>query len=558
MPEAEKLASELGISQNIVEILASRGLETREEMDCFLSPSLKHLPSPDCIPGLEKAASLLATALKRGDLCAVWGDYDVDGVTSAAVVKEFFTAHGFPLKCFLPNREKHGYGLSSEGIDKLQQEGVKLLLTVDCGISDIEAVAYARKLGMTVIVSDHHLPADILPEAQAICNPRLDPSENNPCANLAGVGVAWMLMAALNRLLPEPHMDMRSLLDFVALGTVADLVPLSGVNRILVKNGLLLIKEAARSGIGALKEVSGYDRLAVLGAGQIGFGLAPRINAAGRLGDPRLALDLLLAADLATARPLAKKLDAMNSERRSTENEILEQAMEQAKALLAENPKSMGLVLYAEDWHGGVIGIVASRIVEAFYRPAILLCAEGEGILKGSARSISEFDLYTGLEKCAALLSKFGGHRQAAGLSLPFENLVALRTAFHEAVVAQIGSEAFSATLKLESELALSEINFKLLQELELLQPYGMGNPEPVFFTPEVLVKEYRTFGQNHVELLLEQENSSALIPAKAWRMADVLPRELVGQITRFAFVPKVNTFRGTPTIELHIKDWQG
>ncbi|MGE4504752.1 MAG: single-stranded-DNA-specific exonuclease RecJ [Desulfovibrionaceae bacterium] len=558
LPDEQDIARALHVSPLLVEILASRGFTSAEEMDRFLSPGLRHLTPPDAVPGLREAAAVLAEGLARGLPFAVWGDYDVDGVTSTALVKSFLTGRGITVRHFLPNRLEHGYGLDEGGIEELAAEGIRLLLTVDCGISDVGPVARARELGMTVVVSDHHLPGDVLPQAHAVCDPRLAEEQGCPCADLAGVGVAWMLMAALNRLLPGQPTDMGRLLDFVALGTVADVVPLTGQNRILVKNGLLLIKEAVRPGIGALKEVSGYDRLAELGAGQIGFGLAPRINAAGRLGDPNLALDLLLAPDLETARPLAQRLDAMNADRRREEGEILEQALEQARAQLAARPGLMGLVLHGEAWHPGIIGIVASRVVEEFYRPALLLCTEGEGgLLKGSGRSISELDLHAALGECSALLAGYGGHRQAAGLSLEPANLDALRGAFHEAVVAQVGPEPFSATLKLERELPLRMLDFRLLKELELLQPFGVGNPEPVFVTPPVQVKDYRVFGKNHVRLTLDDPEARASVPGKAWRMAQSLTREVRGRTMRFAFTPRIDGYGGVPKIELHIKDWQ-
>ncbi len=553
LPDTEQLAAALGVSERIVEIMATRGMTTHEQMERFLLPGLKHLPQPDDIPGLKDAAQVLADGFKQGLSFAVWGDYDVDGVTSTAVVKYFLAMHGIAASHFLPNRLEHGYGLDIGGIEDLAQQGVQMLLTVDCGISDHDAVARARELGMVVVISDHHLPSETQPDAHAICNPRLGECA---CANLAGVGVAWMLMAQLNNLLPGPKADIRSLLDLVALGTVADVVKLTGANRVLVKNGLLLIKEASRPGIGALKEVAGYDRLAELGAGQIGFGLAPRINAAGRLGDPNLALDTLMAPDLNTARSLAKQLDTMNTDRRREEGEILDAAMEQAEEQLHQNPGLMGLVLFGKEWHPGIIGIVASRVVEKFYRPTLILCEE-DAVVKGSGRSISEFDLYAGLSTCAHLLTKFGGHKQAAGLSLTPENLAPLAQAFHEAVVEQVGAEPFSATLKLECELPLSELDFKFLKELELLQPFGMGNPEPVFVTQEVKVRDYRIFGKNHVKLTLDDSEARAAIPGKAWRMSDVLKRNIVGQTMRFAFTPKIDTYGGHPSIELNIKDWQ-
>jgi single-stranded-DNA-specific exonuclease len=461
-----------------------------------------------------------------------------------------------------------GYGLNLDGVERLAGQGVRLLLTVDCGISAVAEVARARELGMTVVVSDHHLPPDELPKAHGICNPRLC---GGACAdactglcNLAGVGVAFMLMAALNRLLPGQPVDMRQFLDLVALGTVADVVDLTGPNRILVKNGLLLIKEARRPGIASLKVYSGYDKLADLGAGQIGFGLAPRINAAGRMDDPQTALSMLLAPDMDTANPLASKLDGLNAQRRSEEQAILEEALAQAE----EQKERLGLVLAAEHWHPGVIGIVASRVVERHYKPVLMLCREdapdepGGGHWKGSGRSVAEFDLHEGLSGLERLFLGFGGHRQAAGLSMRLENLDALREGFHLAVEAALGSTPLKPSLKLDRELSFGDISFTLLKELEMLQPFGMGNPEPLFVSPPVLVKDYRVFGKDHVKLNLAEQvgadagRPGAVLPAKAWRKANDLPREVLGKLMRFAFTPRIDRFDGIPKIELQVKDW--
>jgi len=308
-----QIAEELGITQVIAEVLWRRGFTSTQAMDRFLSPGLRHLPKPESIPGLTESARVLARELMAGARFCVWGDYDVDGITSTALVKDFFAKRLGPevaaqqVRHYLPNRVDDGYGLNMAGIERLADDGVRLLLTVDCGISAVAEVARANELGMTVVVSDHHLPPAQLPPAAAICNPRLCGGDcGDACTGLcelAGVGVAFMLMAALNRLLPGDPLDMRQFLDLVALGTVADVVSLTGPNRILVKNGLLLIKDAKRPGIASLKVYSGYDRVAELGAGQIGFGLAPRINAAGRMADPQVALTMLLAPDMDTANP---------------------------------------------------------------------------------------------------------------------------------------------------------------------------------------------------------------------------------------------------------------
>lgn len=550
--ESNVLADELGVSTLIVDILRSRGLQTARDMDLYLSPNLRHMADPREIPGLAEAAEVLARELGGGKRFAVWGDYDVDGVTSSAVVLDFLRQRGVDAVYHLPNRLEEGYGLNREGVERLHEQGVQVLLTVDCGISDFEAVARARELGMTVVVSDHHLPGETLPEAHAICNPRL--KEGGPFDDLAGVGVAFMLMVALNRMLPGQPLDMRQFLDLVALGTIADVVALQGQNRILVKNGLLLIREAKRPGVLALKEASGYDRFADLGAGQVAFGLAPRINAAGRMGDPESALRMLLTDDVEVAKPLAKELDAFNSTRRGEEERILKEAMQQAE----EQSHRLGLILYAEHWHPGIIGIVASRIVEAFYKPTVLLCVppDAGGVLKGSGRSTSEFHLYDGLDSMSDLLLGFGGHKQAAGMTLEPGRLEQVRDAFEEAVRAQCGDAPLQPTLKLDRKLEFRDINHTLLKELELLQPFGMGNPEPVFLSPPVTVRDHKIFGKNHVKLSLTDPDSGATLPGKAWRQAENLRPEVRGQSLCFAFTPRIDTFNGIPQIELRIKDW--
>jgi single-stranded-DNA-specific exonuclease len=376
-------------------------------------------------------------------------------------------------------------------------------------------------------------------------------------ADLAGVGVAFFLAAAAAAKLAEagrPRVDVRPLLDMVALGTLADVVALRGQNRILAKNGLLLVAEAARPGIAALKEASGFAVGAALGAGQVTFGLAPRINAAGRMGEAETALQMLLAPDLDTARPLAARLDAMNRDRRREEERILEQALEQAAEQVAAG--RLGLVLHQDDWHPGVIGIVASRVVEETYRPCLILCREGEDRLKGSGRSVREFDLHAGLTCCSDVLLGFGGHRQAAGLSLAPENLEALRERFHRTVEEALGPEPLTAGLRLDGDLPFTDIDFTLLKELELLQPFGPGNPEPVFASPPVRVGNRRVFGKNHVALELRDPDAGVTLKGKAWRQAEALGPEVVGRTMRLAFTPKIDRYNGVASIDLRIKDW--
>lgn len=557
------LASRLGVPPLVVRLLRQRGMTSLEEMNTFLSPHLRHLAAPDLWPGMKKAVEILEAGILSGKEIAIWGDYDVDGITGATLALEVLEFHGVSAKVHLPDRRREGYGLNIPGVERLAAEGISLLLTVDCGISDVAAVARARELGLTVVISDHHLPPAHLPEADAIVNPRLvtDPTASdpeNPCSYLAGVGVVFYLMAGLNGRLAVHtgrRMDMRQVLDLVALGTLADMVPLAGQNRILVKNGLLKIAEARRPGLAELKAVSGFAPLAALGAGQVVFNLAPRINAAGRLGSPRLAHDLLCSGSHEDAAGLARTLNDMNAERRAEEERIFTAAYEQAQLL----PDRAGLVLFGEDWHQGVIGIVASRIVEALYRPVLILCTDGD-MLKGSGRSVNEFDLYSGLCRCADVLAGFGGHRQAAGLRVAPSRLEELRERFDAVVREDLGAAPLTPVLSLDGELGFVDASdFTVLKALELLQPFGIGNPEPVFASSSLIVRKRRVFGQarEHVVLDVLEERSGITLQAKAWKLAGEFPPSVTGRRLRLAFTPGINAYNGIASIELRVKDWQ-
>ncbi len=542
-------AAKLSVSSRLAGLLWQRGQQSLEAMDTFLSPGLRHLMRPEDIPGLPEAATALAELLTQGKSLAVWGDYDVDGVTASAVVLDFLRRRGFTARSYIPARLDEGYGLNRQGLEKLHHDGVEAVLTVDCGISAVEEALRAKELGLTLIITDHHLPGPEIPQARAVVNPKL---ADGPGTDLAGVGVAFFLVAALNKLLPGEPIDVRPLLDLVAMGTMADVVSLSGPNRILVKNGLLFIAEAARPGLLALKEASGYYARAKLEASQVVFGLAPRINAAGRLGRADEALSLLLAPDLETARPLAETLNDLNIKRRAEEDTIVTEAMEQALPQ-ATQP---GIVLYAPHWHQGVIGIVASRVVEAHYRPTLIL-TDDNGRIKGSGRSISEFDLHAALTECADLLLGFGGHRQAAGLSLAHENLDALRLRFSQAVTDQLGPQMPLPGLKLDGELPFGDIHQAFLKELDLLGPFGCGNPEPVFTSCPVTVRSRKAFGANHVSLDVRDDAAGVTLRAKAWRQADKLGTDIQGKTLRLAFTPKLDTYNGLASVELRVKDWK-
>lgn len=569
-------AEKLGVPPKILEVLSRRGLTRLEDMDEFLSPLVTHLQSPEKWPGMEDATEALIVAVTGAKdsnaplgTVLVWGDYDVDGITGATLITQVLRHHGVPVVPHLPER-CDGYGVNITSLERLATEHNPVaLLTVDCGISDVEAVARARELGLTVIISDHHLPPETLPNAHALCNPRLD--ESCPCPHLAGVGVAFFLMALVNRrlaaVLGTPPMDMREVLDLVGLGTLADMVGLTGQNRILAKNGLLKIAEALRPGLAELKEASGFSPKAVLSAGQVGFQLAPRINAAGRVGSAMDALHLLISGEGDPALALAARLNELNIDRRAEEERICLEAMAQAEALLTQNPALAGLIVYGPDWHQGVIGIVASRLVEQWYRPVLVLCNDPSRpqssdeplVLKGSGRSVREFDLYAGLTTCSDLLENFGGHKQAAGLRVQQSHLAALREAFHNAVCEAIGPERLRPSLRVDGELDFIQASdFAFLKSLELLQPFGMGNPEPVFVSGPVRVQKARIFGhkKEHLALHIQEPASGITLQAKVWRQAEALSALSPGQELRLAFTPSINTYNGMASVELVVRDW--
>ncbi len=548
-------AEELGISPFLLHILHTRGLKEHQEIHDFLSPNLRLLAPLDAWPGLPQSAEILTSCIIANKKIAVWGDYDVDGITSTCLVLDVLAGHGIDALWHVPSRATEGYGLNNQGIDALIESGAEVLLTVDCGISDNEAIEYARQKGLTVIISDHHLPPEVLPKAHAICNPQLAPC---PCPHLAGVGVAFFLMCAVNNKLEEhfkQKYDMRQVLDLVALGTLADVVSLQGQNRVLVKNGLLMVTKATRPGLAALKKVCKFTIAAKLGASQVVFTLAPRINAAGRMGHADKAVQLLRSKDLDTALPLAFELDSMNADRKKEEEQIHKEAREQAHAY----KDAHGLVLYGAHWHSGIIGIVASRIMDEFNRPVLILC-DSNGIVKGSGRSIKQFHIHEGISELATLLLGYGGHRLAAGLSLLPENIEKLRQGFDEVVYKKIGDTKPLPQLTVDAHLDFAvACNADFLHELDLLQPFGMANAEPVFVSPKLFVKNARSFGQNNDNLNLEVLDASTgiTLQAKAWRIATQAPENCKGRHVYLAYTPFINNYNGVSSIEIRVKDWK-
>ncbi|HET9597976.1 MAG TPA: single-stranded-DNA-specific exonuclease RecJ [Anaeromyxobacteraceae bacterium] len=482
---AGRLARELGLHPLAARVLACRGLADPAEATRFLSAGLADLPDPFAMKGMDAAVARIACALEAGERIALYGDYDVDGVTSTALLAGFLRAAGGDVVTYVPHRLVEGYGLNTAAVRRLAAQGARLLVSLDCGITSVAEVKAAAELGVDAVVVDHHTVPVELPAAAAILNPH-QAGCAYPYKGLAAVGVTFCLAMALRRRLRDagrfgaarPEPVLREALDLVALGTVADVVPLTGVNRILVRWGLAEIARTRRPGLRALLRVAGVAAGAPVTAGQVGFRLGPRINAAGRLDDAGRGVRLLLEADGAQAMALAEELDRENRARQEIERQILEEALSLAGERVAAGAR--GLVLARESWHPGVIGIVASRVVERFHRPTVLVGLSG-GVGKGSGRSIEGFHLYDALSACAAHLDRFGGHKHAAGVTVDAARLPAFRDAFERHAGERLAEEDLVPRCRIEGRFGPEGASEEAALALERLAPFGAGHPEPLF-----------------------------------------------------------------------------
>jgi single-stranded-DNA-specific exonuclease len=513
----EELVRSLGVESLVARVLYHRGIRSREQGRAFLEAGLSDLRNPLEIAGIVKAAERVVVALENRERICVYGDYDVDGVTATALMVLILRRCGGDVIYALPHRMEHGYGLHREVVSRIQASGTRLLITVDNGISAQEEVALAVDSGMDVIITDHHEPPDFLPETPYIVNPKLQMGE--ACEHfsaLSGAGLAFALLVAVRALLRERPdnarfnlPNLREYLDLVTIGTIGDVVPLTGENRLLVKNGLVEIGRSKNKGIRALSKVAGLAGSEV-SPGQVGFMLAPRINAAGRLGNAEQALRMLLSEDDRQVEELAAALDRENRNRQEIEKEILSQALDMIER---SGRTERVIVLSSEQWHPGVIGIVASRIVERFYRPAILLTQKnGEGT--GSGRSISGFSLYDALLHSRRNLKGFGGHKMAAGLTLSWERIEAFRESINLYAEQTLKEKDLVPLIRVDDSLQPDRITNKLIEELERLKPFGWGNPEPIFLLRDVRPEGLKIVGEEHLRFQVRGGGSAR--PRKA------------------------------------------
>jgi len=540
------LVSDLHIPEPLAAILVQRGLAAPDLAKAFLRPDLERLSDPFAWADMPRAVELIATATRSGTPILVHGDYDVDGQCAAALLTRVLSSVGARAHAFVPHRLRDGYDFGPAGLAEAQRLGAGLVITCDCGITAVESVREARAAGIEVIVTDHHLPGDELPPASAVLDPR-----RVDCASadkdFCGTGVAFKLAQALVPALGvSPHLPLH-FLDFVALATVADVVPLTGENRILVRHGLKMLADSRWIGLRALVEAAGLSGRPIK-AGHVGFILAPRLNAAGRIGDARDVLRLLLSDDTDEAAALARELETLNARRQELDQRILDEAVELAERVL--RPDDRALVLAADAWHPGVIGIVASRLVERYGRPTFLIGWEGDAV-RGSGRSIAGFDLHAALHRVGHHLEKYGGHRMAAGLTIRRERYEAFRVAFLDVAAQLLGPEDLVPAQRVDLELPLGLVSDELEKLIRYLEPCGPGNPAPVFGVRHARAVGARRVGTNNLRFTLDDE--SGALPAIAFQWADAIPDHWLADRLDVAFRLERDEWQGRVTLQARV-----
>jgi single-stranded-DNA-specific exonuclease len=553
-PITSQLARETCLTPLQAQLLINRGISDGESVRSFMSPQLADMADPMMMKGMDEAIATILKSIENKEKITIYGDYDADGLTATALLSNFLSSIDIPVSCYIPNRLKEGYGLNREAIEKIASGGTGLIITVDCGISNGEEIAFAGSLGLKVVVTDHHqIPIGF----RANC-PVINPHQGGclfPFKDLAGVGVAFFLAVAIRASLRErgwfkskPEPDLKEYLDLVALGTVADRVPLLGQNRILVNSGLVIVASTRWPGINAMKEVANIGTSEIT-ADDLAFRLAPRLNAPGRMGDPEIGLKMLTVRDQHVARDFALEANTMNNQRQNVEKDILEQIEGLIKT--TEGFKDFKtLVFVGEGWHKGVLGIVASRLVEKYHRPALVFNIQ-DGTAVGSGRSIDSFNLYVALGQLSHLFERFGGHAHAAGFTLKAENLDNLKSELEALANDTFGDEDLVPTIEVDAEISFNDITHKMIREIKALSPFGEGNPEPLFCARSLKVLGSRIVGDRHLKLRVRQEGKS--FEAIGFGLAGKYP--LDGKTINMAFSPELNRWKGYDRIQLRVID---
>ncbi len=551
--QAAQLAQATGLSPLLGQVLINREIETPEQAQLYLYPESQVMPAPmDEFPDLAISVEMLKEAIANDEKIAICGDYDADGMTSTALLLRALRWLGADVDYAIPSRMKDGYGINTRIVEEFAEEGVALILTVDNGISAHDAIARVLELGMMVIITDHHdLPPE-LPAADAILNPKLIP-ESSPYRGLAGVGVAYILAVTLAQELGKLQGLTSQLLELFTLGTIADLAPLTGINRRWLKRGLRLLPQSELAGVQALIQLAGVSEdQKAMKPEDIGFKLGPRINAIGRLSDPQIVIELLTTTDKGVALERAMQCEQINQKRQ----QLCEQIEREAIAFIEQNQLDLQqqrvLVIVQPEWHHGVIGIVASRLVERYGVPVFIGTYEEEdqNHVRGSARGIPEFHVFEALQFCKDLLGKFGGHKAAGGFSLPTKNLEAFRASLSGFAHQCLQPEHLKPLIAIDAQTDLTQINSHLYRQIDALHPCGIGNPDPIFWTPNVKVVEQRIIGKGHLKLTLSQDNQPVKFTALAWRWGEYFP---LPQRVDIAYKLRENTWNGNTAVELEL-----
>ena len=555
LPEADQistLADELGIRPTLAAILVQKGITNFGSAKAYFRPSLEALHDPFLMLGMGKAVDRLTHAIKHKEPILVYGDYDVDGVTSVAMFYGFLKALQVHTDFYIPDRYAEGYGISMQAVSWAAKAGFKLIVSLDCGIRAIDCIQKANVLGMDVIVTDHHEPGSVLPDAYAILDPKQQACAY-PAKELSGCGVGFKLLQALALQQGLPEESVYRYLDLVAISIACDIVPMVGENRILAYHGLKNLNTAPRPGLQALMESGNLTP--PLNISQLVFSLGPRINAAGRMDRANLAVHLLLTKDSKEAAHLAHTLNQKNSLRRNVDSMTTEEAI----SMIDNKPhlaRAKTTVLFKDDWHKGVIGIVASRCIEQYYRPTVILTA-AQGKATGSARSVAGYNIYQALSACADLLDQYGGHAYAAGLTLPLEHVVAFQQRFEEVVASSITDELLTPPQEIDLPLLLEDIDFKFYNVLKQMAPFGTGNMKAVFTTENVVAKKYSLLKEQHLKLYVHQQCSNHVLEAIGFGLAHCEPLVRVQKPFRMVYTIEENNYLGVRSLQLNIKDLQ-
>ncbi len=543
--KVEEVAQKYNINKILATILVNRNLIEKEQVDKFLNPTRKDFHDPYLMPDMKKAVDRIMKAIEEKQKIMIYGDYDADGITSITVLKKFLRQRNIPVESYIPNRLDEGYGLNKTAIQTIYDQGYRLMITVDCGISGIEEIEFANQLGIETIITDHHEPAEELPKAYAIIDAKRKDNKY-PFNQLAGVGVVLKLIQAISIRMGLDEKEYLKYLDLVCIGTISDIVPLVDENRVIAKLGLKLVEVTKNIGLRTLLNTIGFKKI---DSTAISFGVAPRINACGRMGHEKDALDLFLCEDEKEAQKIAEKLNAYNKDRQEKEKEIFEQAFEQIEK---EEKNKSCIILGNENWHHGIIGIVSSKVTDIYFKPSILICFDGEEG-KGSGRSIPGFDLHEALTKCSKYVEKFGGHSMAIGISLKRENFEKFKEEF-ENYTKESKIDSLIPIIKIDEETSLKNINIEDVESLKLLEPFGEANKTPLFLFKNLKINSIRALSEGkHLKLTLK--DGQYMIDAIGFNLGHLSEQYRLDDKVDVVGTLDINNFNGNENIQITIKD---